>query len=138
MTSNDAAGAIETATRTVTVVQSHPINSVDVPANNSTMSTTFVVGGWAIDTGAPSGTGVDTVHVWACPAGDCNQAQWVGAATMGGSRTDVGAAYGSQFTLSGYNLSATLAPGGYQLVVYTHSTVTNSFPLATVVWVTVQ
>jgi hypothetical protein len=138
ITTNEAGGALETTTRTVTVVQSTPITSVDTPLNNSTVSQTFAVAGWAVDLGAPSGTGVDTIHVWALRNGDGNQAQFVGVPTLGGSRPDVGAVYGAQFTPSGYNLAATLTPGTYLLVVYTHSTVTNSFNLVTTVWITVQ
>ena len=50
----------------------------------------------------------------------------------------MGAIHGSQFTNSGYNIYATLTPGTYQLSIYAHSTVTNTFTLLTVVWVTVQ
>ena len=136
--SNDAAGPIETVQRTVTVANSQTFTSVDTPVNNATVTSPFLIGGWAIDTGAPSGTGVDMLHVWAYRDGDGNQPTWVGSATYGGSRPDVGAIYGSQFTNSGYNIYATLTPGTYQLSIYTHSTVTNSFTLLTVVWVTVQ
>ena len=138
VSSADAAGTRVTQRRAVTVVESHPLTSIDVPVNGSTVATTFAIGGWAIDTGAPEGTGVDAIHVWAFKNSDPNQAQFVGVPTLGVSRPDVGAVYGSRFTPSGYNLLATLSPGSYQLNVYTHSSVTNSFSLVTVIWITVQ
>src|SRR4029450_10336624 len=46
---------------------SNPLLSIDVPGMGSTVSSSFAVAGWAVDTGAPSGTGVDAVHVWAFP-----------------------------------------------------------------------
>ena len=79
--SNDAAGPIETVQRTVTVANSQTITSVDTPVNNATVASPFLIGGWAIDTGAPSGTGVDALHVWAYRDGDGNQPTWVGAVT---------------------------------------------------------
>src|SRR5262249_19394147 len=38
--------------------------SLDGPANNATISQPFNTGGWAVDLGASSGTGVDAIHVW--------------------------------------------------------------------------
>ena len=34
------------------------------------------MGGWAIDTGAPEGTGVDAIHLWAFKDSDPNQARF--------------------------------------------------------------
>jgi len=139
LTSNDATGAIETTSRTVTVVQSNPQMSVDTPANNATVTQPFTIGGWAIDLNAPLGTGVDTVHVWSFRNSDPNQAHFEGAASYGASRPDVGAAYGSQFTNSGFNLTiSSLTPGNYQFNVYAHSTVAGSFNLVRTIYLTVQ
>ena len=64
---------------------------------------------------------------------------FLGAATYGGQRPDVGAYYGSRFTPSGYGLSVSgLSPGTYQLVVFGHSTVTDAFTNVRTVTVTVQ
>ena len=52
------------------------------------------VRGWAIDGNATSGTGVDAVHVWAYPR--LAAAVFLGAATYGLSRPDVGANHGAQ------------------------------------------
>ncbi len=85
------------------------------------------VRGWAVDGTAPTGTGVDAVHVYATPAGGA--AVFLGAATYGQSRPDVGTAHGSRFTPSGYTLTApsALPPGAYTITVYAHSTAAGTF-----------
>jgi hypothetical protein len=54
---------------------------------------------------------------------------FVGVAGYGAERADVGAAFGAaRFTPSGYSVTVNdLPPGSYDLVVFAHSTVTNSF-----------
>jgi hypothetical protein len=37
----------------------------DIPANNATVDQPFTIAGWAIDLAAASGTGVNTLHIWA-------------------------------------------------------------------------
>ena len=102
------------------------------------MARTFTVAGWAIETTAPSGTGIDGVHVWASPTNG-GAAIFAGAAALGGARADVGRVYGSRFTNSGYNLSVSnLPPGTYDLSVYVHSPLSNTFITWRVVRVTVQ
>ena len=55
------------------------------------------------------------------------------------TRADVGRVYGSRFTNSGYNLSVSnLPPGTYDLSVYVHSPLSNTFITWRVVRVTVQ
>ena len=96
------------------------------------------LGGWAVDVAAPSGTGIDTIHVWAFPASG-GAPTFAGVPALGGVRPDVGAFFGSQFTASGYNMLVSgLAPGTYDVVVYAHSSVTNAFAAAQVVRVTVR
>jgi hypothetical protein len=91
-----------------------------------------------IDRDSTSGPGVDAVHVWAYPINGGSPV-FLGTATLGGARGDVGAAYGSQFTNSGYNVTVSgLPPGQYQLAVYAHSTVTGTFNQSRVVTVVVQ
>ena len=47
---------------------------------------------------------------------------------VGDLRPDVGGAFGSgRFTPSGWHLNTTLAPGDYQLYVFSFSTVANTF-----------
>src|SRR5262249_17414531 len=107
-----------------------PRMSLDGPANNSTISQPFITGGWAVDLGAKTGTGVDAVHVWAFPGanGGIGAGQFVDAALLGGVRPDVGAVFGAQFANSGFNfLMKGLAPGQYYVGVYVHSSVTGTF-----------
>jgi hypothetical protein len=116
------------ATRTV-VIDSRPMLVIDAPADGATIRAPLSISGWALDLGAASGTGINDIHVWAYPnPGSGAPPVFVGAAHYGLSRADVGAAFGSQFSWSGYQLSTrTLALGTYLLAVFARSTVTNSF-----------
>ncbi len=107
----------------------HPLMWVDTPVQNAATTLPFIVAGWAVDLAAQTGTGVDAVHVWAYPnPGSGAAAVFLGAATYGGSRPDIGAAYGSQFTNSGFSLTVqNQDPGEYRLIVYARSTVTGTF-----------
>jgi len=116
------------AQRTVTLLG--PLLSIDSPAPGAVVpsGTRVFVGGWAIDRGAETGTGIDAIHVWIYPNGGAGAPFFAGVATYGVSRPDVGAAFGSRFTPSGYELDVDgLAPGDYVIAVFGHSTATNSF-----------
>jgi glucose/arabinose dehydrogenase len=118
---------------TVTIVPSGLI-AIDAPANLSTVPSPFFIGGWAIDLAAASGTGIDTIHVWAHPA-DGSAPVFLGVAGFG-DRPDVAAIFGAQFRRSGYGLIATaLPPGGAYIVVYAHSSVSGQFDTVAVVYV---
>jgi glucose/arabinose dehydrogenase len=110
---------------------------VDTPQPGATLNRPFPLAGWAFDSSAPAGTGIDTIHVWAFPLAG-GPPTFVGTPALGGSRPDVGAYFGSRFTPSGYNMLVNLPPGQYYLVVYAHSTVTNTFDIWQVVNVTVR
>jgi hypothetical protein len=115
-----------------------PMLVIDRPSPGATMTQPFAISGWTADLRATSGTGVDAVHVWAYPSSGASPL-FAGAATLNGSRPDVGSIFGSHFTNSGYSLSVTgLPPGGYTLVVWIHSTVTGTFVLNRTVPVVVQ
>jgi hypothetical protein len=63
----------------------------------------------------------------------------LGVATLGLPRPDVAPYFGSQFTNCGFSLDgATLAPGGYDVVVYAHSSVTGTFNNVQIRRITVQ
>jgi len=128
-----------TLVRTVNVtIGSSTLLAVDLPANLSTVTRPFLLAGWTFDSSAPAGTGVDTIHVWAFPTSG-GAPSFVGVPAYGASRPDVGAYFGTRFTPSGYNMAvSSLAPGQYDLIVFSHSLVTNSFDAAQVVRVTVQ
>ena len=119
--------------RSVSITVQGPVSKptivLDAPTPNSTVGTTITISGWAIDRGAPNGPGVDAVHVWAFPASGA-AAQFLGAAAYGLARPDVGSAFGTRFTNSGYRLVAPLAAGKYRVVAYGHSSLTGTFNAA--------
>jgi hypothetical protein len=121
---------------------STPQMSIDAPAHGATVARPFTISGWAIDLSAPTGTGVDAVHVYACPNANPQQCTFLAAATYGSARPDIASAYGNaQFTNSGYSLTVTsglLAPGYYTFQVYTHSQVVNAYTLMRSINVMVQ
>jgi hypothetical protein len=115
---------------TVTVATSNPLIAIDTPAASATVGQPFTVAGWAIDTGAPSGSGMQWVDVYALPSGGSGMGTHVGGAAPTGSRPDVGAYYGAPFTNSGYSVSVSgLAPGTYTLNVFALSTVSGQWSL---------
>ena len=88
----------------------------------------FTVSGWAINRTAISGTGVDAVQIYAAPSG--GSATFLGTATYGAARSDIGALYGSQFTNSGWTLSnagGSLAAGTYTVTAYAHNAAAGTF-----------
>jgi hypothetical protein len=110
-----------------------------VPDDHATSTSPLLIGGWAIDLGASTGTGMDAVHVWAFPNPGSGAAPvFLGAADYGVQRDDVGAIFGSRFAPSGFGLLASMAPGTYLLAVFGHSTVTNSFNVVRTRTVTIQ
>ena len=73
----------------VTVPARQPLIWIDTPAANAIVGSPFSVAGWAVELNAAAGTGVDVVHIWATSASGV--ATFLGAATYGVSRPDVGA-----------------------------------------------
>ena len=117
---------------------SQPRMNIDLPAQNQNVSQNILVAGWAVDLGAPGGTGIDTLHVYAVPVGGSTPI-FMGVATIGDMRPDVGNFFGnSRFAPAGFHLVTTLAPGAYTIVVFPHSTVTGDFAPAQTVSVTVR
>jgi hypothetical protein len=113
--------------------------AIDAPPAGSTRSQPFPVSGWAIDQAAASGPGVDAINIWASPVNGSGGLFFAGAGGYGAARSDVGAAFGSQFTNSGYNTYVSgLSAGTYDLIVYARSTVTGTFSQWRVLRVTIQ
>jgi hypothetical protein len=111
----------------VTVVSTAVI-ALGAPVNGASVTQRFLIGGWAADFAAPSGGGVDVVHVYAYPLDWNGGAIFLGQAVVSVSRPDVGAMFGTQFGQSGFNLTAPLlAAGRYRLVAYAHSVVAGAF-----------
>jgi glucose/arabinose dehydrogenase len=100
-----------------------------IDPTSSSVAQPFTATGWAIDSSAATGTGIDAIQVWAYPdPGSGQPALFVGAGEYGRTRTDVAARFGSAFTASGYAVSVRgLPPGPYQLVVFARSTVTHLY-----------
>ncbi len=111
----------------VTLTVSDARLAIDGPANGATVSNGFAIAGWAIDLGAPTGTGVAAVQAYAYPAAG-GAPVFLGTASYGLPRGDVGAYYGSRFTNSGYSLTVNnLTPGAtYHLGVFVQSSLTNA------------
>jgi hypothetical protein len=104
--------------------------AIGTPAASAVVTSSFEVDGWAIDNRAAAGTGIDAIHVYLSPNDGADAPIFIGVASYGWMRNDVGAAYGARFAPSGYHFTVSGAgPGGYVLGVYAHSTATNSFCL---------
>ena len=122
-TGRQRTGTIAIGGQTLTVTQAgctNPIVFIDRPIANSNVSSPFEISGWAIDTCAPSGTGMEEVT-------DARNGYGV-------SRPDVGAAFGAQFTNSGFGFFDTgEMPGAFQLEqnVYFRDTVTGKLVFGT-------
>jgi len=124
---SSVSGANNVRTFTYTVQGGAPLMTIDQAGNGTTCAQPCQMSGWAIDSSAASGTGVDAVHVYAFRNG-AGAPIFVGVSQYGTARSDVGAMFGSRFTNSGYQLQVRgLAPGAYQLVAYARSTRTNTF-----------
>src|SRR6185436_18563568 len=72
-------------------VASTAVIAVGAPANGASVSQRFLIGGWAADFAAPSGGGVDVVHVYAYPLDWSGGAIFLGQAVVSVPRPDVGA-----------------------------------------------
>ncbi len=130
-------------------VSATALMSIDAPGAEATLTGDgFTVAGWAMDRSvestSPSGTGVDALHVYAFPnPGSGQPAIFLGLATLGVARPDVGGIYGSRYGHSGYTLDVSrsaigLAPGVYNIAVIAHSAVSNTFNNVAVIRVTLQ
>ena len=104
-----------------------PRMAIGAPTANTTAPMPIVMSGWAIDQSAPSGSGVDMIHVHAFPTGGGPNI-FVGVATYGVARPDVAAIFGPNFMNSGWTIPVRgLPPGSYTLQAYARSTVTGTF-----------
>jgi hypothetical protein len=111
---------------------------IETPAPSADVSQPFVLNGWAVDSDAVTGTGIATLHVWAYPTTGAPPI-FVGVASLGGERPDVGAILGDRFRDSGYGLLVNnLAVGSYDLAVFPWSTATGGFGAAKTVRVNVR
>ena len=137
------AGQFNNARETTVTVRANPHMNIDLPSPNflTAAGASFRVSGWALDLASGTGTGVDTIHVWAIRNPDTAPApSFLGVATLGHARPDVRTHFGADaaFSNTGFNLDTSLSQQGtYDIIVFVHSSVTNSFVLARVVRITV-
>jgi hypothetical protein len=106
----------------VIAVPTYPAGSLDWPADNLSVSGSVAVNGWALDMGAPSGSGVDRVQVFI-------DGVYANDATYGLARGDIAAGYGARFGGSGFagQVSlAGLAPGPHVIEARARSVVTGA------------
>lgn len=126
------------ATAVTVTVRRAPMLVIDTPGNGAAVSQPFRITGWAADMTVPDGTGVDLVHVHAYPAAG-GAPIFVGAATYGTSRPDVGLYFGEQPFSGGFETDiSTLPPGRYTLVVSGRTTATGTFEVSASVAVIVD
>jgi subtilisin len=121
--------------RELFVTISEPLMNIDSPAHGTSVAQPFGLGGWALDRGAQTDSGIDTIHVWAYPdPGSGTPPIFIGEASLGFNRADVADAFGSQYLRSGFNIVVQgLAAGrSYRIAVFPHSRLTGTFSVKTV------
>ena len=107
-----------------------------VPAPSATVEAPFVIGGWAIDPAAPSGTGIAAIQSWAFKS-DARQSSSSGGVVRQPARRRC--QIGPQFQNAGFGLVANgLSPGEWHIGVYAMSVATGLFDLSQAFFVTVR
>jgi len=110
---------------------------IDTPRPGARVPQRFLLGGWAADLDAGSGTGIGALHVWAYPIAGGDPI-FLGVA-QAGDRPDVAAIYGDPFRDSGFGLIVDqLPPGTYDIAVFGWSLAKHGFLPAKIVRVTVR
>ncbi len=79
--------------------------AIDEPQSQQDVGQPFLLAGWAADLDAATGTGIDTLHVWAYPSTG-GAPVFLGTPTLGGVRPDVAAVHGDQFREAGFGLDS--------------------------------
>ena len=103
------------------------VTRLESPAGGgATRAASVTLRGWAADTRAVGGTGIDGIHIYAYQNG-AGAPLFLGLATAGEQRDDVAAALGADFATSGFSLTTTVPPGDYLFVAFAHSNVTGAF-----------
>jgi hypothetical protein len=73
-------GTFSAQIRDITVRAGNPMMFVDAPVTGAVLHPPFEIRGWAVDTDALAGPGVDAIHVWAFSAS--GTPVFLGAATF--------------------------------------------------------
>jgi len=118
-----------------------PLLRIDTPPSGSTFNQLFYLAGWAIDRRATMDSGIDTIHFYAYPnPGSGAPPIFLGYLNADGynNRSDVAAAFGSQFVHSGFAMPvAGLERGTYLFAAFARSTTTGQFDTVATTTVTV-
>jgi hypothetical protein len=103
--------------------------AIETPLSGATVPPMFLIGGYAFDPEATSGSGVDAVAVYAYRNfGSGQSPTFLGIANYGIERDDVARAYGSSGTTSGFQLTASgLAAGTYRIFAFGHNVATGGY-----------
>ena len=93
---------------------------LDAPSTGGWTGRGVTISGWAVDPGSAIGAGVDAVHVWARRLGDDAPSSpvFLGEATLGVQRPDAARTAGARFSHAGFEFTATLTPGRYEVTAY--------------------
>jgi endonuclease/exonuclease/phosphatase family metal-dependent hydrolase len=127
-----AAAVLTIAVATATSARAAAHVQVDVPAANSVLPQSFIIGGWMLDFAATSDPGVSFADVWLYPQSGASPF-YVGEVNRG-PRPDVAAAFGPQFLDAGYSFIVRNVPEGqYWIVITPWSTLTNGFQFGSAV-----
>jgi len=110
--------------------------SVDLPPPG-VAGTGLRIAGWALKQTALDSPGVDVMNAWALPVGG-GAPIFVAGAVIDVPRPDVADVFGGEFLTSGFDVTATLAPGTYDLAVFVRNSRTLIFDQLRIVRITVN
>ena len=127
-------GTWAAATRTIRVAAG-PLITIESPTSGNLVGQPFYVTGWAMDSRAAKGTGVNAVQIFSQRVGG-GPVTLLGNATLI-YRPDVAASFGSKYGGAGFVLAVTGIPAGqYVLTAKARSTVTNTWIISTTAVIT--
>jgi hypothetical protein len=113
-------------TRNITVARGRVVR-IDTPIESQSVPSGFTISGWASNLASTSGTGMNLLQVWAYPSAG-GAPIFLGTPTYGLDRSDVSAAFGTQFRYSGFSLVTNPLPSGsYVVVVFARNSATGVF-----------
>ena len=115
-----------------------PIARLTIDLPPSTVSGTALrIAGWAVKQTTIDAPGVDIMNAWALPVGG-GAPIFVAGAVINRDRADVAAVFGGEFLTSGFDVTATLAAGTYDLAVFVRNSRTRVFDQLRLVRITVN
>lgn len=100
-----------TPTATNASCQTRVIHFLDWPPSQGKMLSPITFSGWAIDTAAPTGTGISGVQI------TLSNFPLTREANYGLNRPDIAQGWGERYRYSGYQYQISLSPGPYSVLV---------------------